>query len=479
MNEVVRPDLCIIGAGAAGLSLAASAAAFGVPTVLVERDKMGGECLNTACVPSKALLAAAHAARHSTLMPKIAIDPVASVPAYQRVLAHVNEVVADIAPADSAARYAALGVEVIKAEAAFIDRTTVRAGEKLIKARRFVIAAGSEPTIPEIAGLDAVDFLTNETVFTLRERPRHLLVIGAGSVGCELGQAFRQLGSEVTLFEQGRLLPQEDEELAGIVRGTLKRDGVNLRENIKLAAVAPAMDGVRLHYSDEISAPRQATGSHLLIAAGRSPRTQGIGLEEGFIKYDKSGIIVDHGMRTSNPRVFAIGDCIGGVFGGCRFTHAASQQASLVMRSAFFRLRARFEPSRVPRVTFTDPEIASIGLSEEQARARHGAVRVCRFAFGETDRGRAEGEREGLVKLVASPNGRLLGAAIGGKGAGEMISLWTLALTEKMRLSKVAGLVTPYPTLSDASRRAALEFYAPLARRPFLRRFMGVLRKFG
>ncbi|MBV9112194.1 MAG: FAD-dependent oxidoreductase [Hyphomicrobiales bacterium] len=479
MSEALRPDLCIIGAGAAGLSLAASAAAFGVPTVLVERGEMGGECLNTACVPSKALIAAARAARPSPLAPRLAKELVPPALEHQRVLSHVNGVVADIAPADSAARYAALGVEVIKAEAAFTERTTVRAGDKLVKARRFVIASGSEPAIPEIAGLDAVPFLTNETVFALQEPPRHLLVIGAGTVGCELGQAFRRLGSEVTLFEQGRLLPQEDEELVGVVRAALERDGVSLREEIKLAAVAAAPDGVRLHYSDETSAPRQTTGSHLLIAAGRSPRTYGLGLEEGFIKYDKSGIIVDHGMRTSNPRVFAIGDCVGGDFGGCRFTHAASLQASVVIRSAFFRLPSRFDPLRVPRVTFTDPEVASVGLSEGEARSKHGDIRVCRFALGETDRARAEGEREGLVKLVSSPNGRLLGAAICGKGAGEMIPLWTLALKEGMKLSKIASLVTPYPTLSDASRRAALEFYTPMARRPILRRLMGVLRKFG
>ena len=391
----------------------------------------------------------------------------------------MRDVISEIAPADSAARYAALGVEVIKGEAAFIDKTTVGAGDKLIKARRFVIASGSRPSIPQIAGFDAVPYLTNETVFALPERPRHLLVIGAGPVGCELGQAFRRLGSEVTLFDAGRLLPREDEELAGIVRGAFERDRMLLRENIRLAAVAVTSQGVRLHYSDEASAPRQATGTHLLVATGRTATTEGLGLDRGWIKSDESGILVDHGMRTSNPRVFAIGDCVGGAAGGSRFTHAASLQAALVIRNALFRLRARFDPTTVPRVTFTDPEIAAVGLSEEEARARHGQIRISRFALGETDRARAEGEPEGLVKIIASPGGRLLGAAICGKSAGEMIPLWTLALKEKMKLSKIAGLTVPYPTLSEASRRAALEFYTPLARRPFVRRVLGVLRKFG
>lgn len=479
MNEPLRPDLCIIGAGAAGLSVAASAAAFGVRTVLIEKGEMGGECLHSGCVPSKALIAAARLAKLPALARKVAREWAPPALEHEHVLAHVNGVMADLAPADSAARYAALGVEVIKAQAAFIDRTTVKAGEKLIKARRFVVASGSQPAIPEIAGLDAVSYLTNETVFGLSETPRHLLVIGAGSVGSELGQAFRRLGSEVTLFDSARLLPHEDAEIAGIVRGALQGEGVRLQEEIRLAALAATPDGVRLHYSDRASAPRQTIGTHLLIAAGRKPRTQGLGLEEGWIKYDKSGIIVDHGMRTSNPRVFAIGDCVGGAFAGCRFTHAASLQASIVIRRAFFRLPSRFDASLVPRVTFTDPEVASVGLSEDEARAKHGAIRICRFALGDTDRARAEGEREGLVKLVASSNGRLLGAAICGRAAAEMIPLWTLTLKEGMKLSKIAGLVTPYPTLSEASRRAALEFYTPLARRPFMRRLLGVLRKFG
>jgi pyruvate/2-oxoglutarate dehydrogenase complex dihydrolipoamide dehydrogenase (E3) component len=479
MSEPLRPDLCIIGAGAAGLSVAASAAAFGVSTILIEQGAMGGECLNTACVPSKALIAAARATKRPPPALRSSLEVGAPMLEHERVLAHVKGVIADIAPSDSAARYAALGVEVIKSEAAFIDRTTLRAGDKLIKARRFVIASGAKPTVPEIAGLDAVPYLTNETVFALPERPNHLLVIGAGPVGCELGQAFRRLGSEVTLFDAGRLLAREDAELAGIVRGALERDRVLLREEIRLAAVAVAEEGVRVHYSDAASTPRQETGTHLLIATGRTPTTLGLGLDEGWIKFDKGGIIVDHGMRTSNPRVFAIGDCVGGAAGGCRFTHAASLQAQLVIRNALFRLPSRFDPATLPRVTFTDPEIAAVGLSEEEARAKHGPIRIARFPLGETDRARAEGEPEGLVKLVASTNGRFLGAAICGKGAGEMIPLWTLALKEKMKLSKIAGLVMPYPTLSEASRRAALEFYAPWTRRPFVRRILGFLRRFG
>jgi pyruvate/2-oxoglutarate dehydrogenase complex dihydrolipoamide dehydrogenase (E3) component len=296
--------------------------------------------------------------------------------------------------------------------------------------------------------------------------------------GCELGQAFRRLGSEVTIFETGRLLPREDEELAGVVRGALARDGVELLENVRLTAAA-AIDGIRLHYSDAASRPCEANGTHLLVATGRAPDLSAFHLDAGWIKHDKDGIIVDHGMRSSNPRVFAIGDCASGAVAGYRFTHAASLQASLVIRKALFRLPARFEPIVVPRVSYTDPEIAAVGLSETEARAKHGQIRILRFPFSENDLARTQAQTEGLVKVIASPKGRLLGAAICGKGASEMISLWTLALQERMKLSKIAALTMPYPTLSEASRRAALDFYAPLARRPLTRRILRFLRSFG
>jgi pyruvate/2-oxoglutarate dehydrogenase complex dihydrolipoamide dehydrogenase (E3) component len=478
MSETLRPDLCIIGAGAAGLSVAASAAALGVKTILIERGRMGGECLNTGCVPSKAMIAAARAAKGFPAALRPRDDAPAPALDFPGVMAHVKSVIADIAPTDSAARYAALGVEIIKDEAHFVDRSTVAAGGKLIKARRFVIATGSKPDVPALVGLDTVPYLTSETVFDLAERPDHLMIIGAGPMGCELGQAFGRLGSKVTLFEMGSLLPREDEELAGILRGALARDEVSLQENVRLTAAA-AIGGIRLHYSDAASRPREANGTHLLVATGRKPEISGLGLESGWIKSDKDGIIVDHGMRTSNRCVFAIGDCVGGAAGGYRFTHAASAQASLVIRKALFRMPARFEPTVLPRVTYTDPEIAAVGLSETEARAKHGHIRILRFPFSENDRARTQAETEGLVKLIASAKGRILGAAICGKGAGEMIALWTLALQERMKLSKIAGLVMPYPTLSEASRRAALEFYVPLARRPLVRRILGFLRNFG
>ena len=479
MNEILRPDLCIIGAGAAGLSVAASAAALGVSTVLIERGLMGGECLNTGCVPSKALIAVSRAAEGPPEVLRRAAGTASSTPDFGLALAHVKRTIGAIAPTDSAARYTALGVTVLKSEAAFVNRSTVEAAGLRIMARRFVIASGSTPALPELAGLDAVPYLTNETVFDLEDRPRHLIIVGGGPTGCEFGQAFRRLGSEVTVFETETLLRREDPELAAVARAALERGGVSLHENSRLAAVAVAEGGVRVHYTDSASTPRQAVGSHILIAAGRTPSLAGLGLDTAFIKHDKSGIIVDHGMRSSNRRVFAVGDCAGGAAGGSSSSHAASLQASLVIRSALFRMPVRFDPVLLPRVTFTDPEIAAVGLSEEEARAKYGRIRLSRFPLGETDRARAEARTEGLVKLVAKPNGRLLGAAVAGDGAGEMIGLWALALKARMNLAQIAGLTLPYPTLSEASRRAALDFYAPLAKRPMVRSLLRFLRAFG
>lgn len=470
-GEPLRPDLCIIGAGSAGLSVAAIAASFGVSAVLIEKARMGGECLNVGCVPSKALLAAAkqaHEARAAGL-PELE---------FSRVHRHVKQVIASIAPMDSPQRYRALGVQVIEDEARFTGTGTVLAGGQIIQARRFVIATGSRPAIPNIPGLDQIDFLTNETIFDLPVRPEHLVVIGGGAVGVELAQAYRRLGAQVTLVEAGeRILSKEDPEMAAIVERALVREGVTLHAGRAIERIEQR-DGGRIAVFVQ-GLPSPVESSHLLVATGRQPVTEDLGLEEAGIKVDPSGIVVNRGLRTSNRLVYAIGDCAGGAGAGARFTHVANHHAGLVIRNALFRWPARVGRAPIPRVLYTDPELAAVGLTEVQAREQHGAIRILRWSFADNDRARAEGAKEGHIKAIVTRRGRILGCAIAGAHAGEFIMPWVLAMSKGLKVSDLAGLVYPYPTFSEVTKSAAVEFLRPSAQNPWLRRGIGLLRRLG
>lgn len=479
MAELLCPDLCVIGAGSGGLSVAAAAAMFGVPVVLIEKGRMGGDCLNVGCVPSKALLAAAgrahdirDAADFGLGTPELRVN-------YARVRDHVRGVMAAIAPNDSVERFTALGVRVVQAEARFADARTVVAGDLTIKARRFVVATGSRPAVPEIPGIESVACLTNETVFDLTRRPERLLVIGAGPVGLELAQAHRRLGAEVVVVDAERALAREDPEIVSHVTGALRREGVTIRERARILRIEPAGAGVRLVLARADGGEESLDGSHLLVAAGRRAAPDGLELDQAGIKVDRRGIVVDAGLRTTNRRVYAIGDCIGGPFAGHRLTHVASQHAGLVIRSALFRLPVRLDNRLVPRVVYTAPELASVGLSEEEARARHRSIRIARFPFAENDRAQAERRTAGEVKVVATRGGRILGCSIVGAGAGELIVPWVLALSQGLSLKHVAGMIMPYPTLSEVSRRAAIAFYMPRAPSPWVRAVIGFLRRLG
>jgi pyruvate/2-oxoglutarate dehydrogenase complex dihydrolipoamide dehydrogenase (E3) component len=480
VGEVLKPDLCVLGAGSGGLSVAAVAASFGVPAVLVEKGRMGGECLNVGCVPSKALIAAAaraHAARSSAAF---GIGPSEATVDYGPVRDHVRGVIAAIAPNDSAERFTALGVQVIAAEARFTDAATVVAGGRTIQARRFVLAVGSRPAVPPIAGLDRVSYLTNETVFDLDRRPQRLLVIGGGPVGVELAQAHRRLGADVVVIEAGRLLPREDAEMAAVVERALLREGVGLRTGVAVARVEGEGETLAVHLAGADGGEgERIEGSHILVATGRVPTTDGLGLEAAGIAFDKSGIIVDKGLRTTNRRVYAIGDCAGGEAGAYRFTHAANHHAGLVIRSALFRLPVRVDPAAIPRVVYTDPELAAIGLSEEEARARHRSIRILRWPLAENDRAQAERAADGHVKAIVTGRGTILGCAIAAPHAGELIVPWALALGKGLKVQDLAGLVFPYPTLSEVTKRAAVEFIRPGAQNPWVRRLIGAVRRLG
>jgi pyruvate/2-oxoglutarate dehydrogenase complex dihydrolipoamide dehydrogenase (E3) component len=455
LATTIDTDICILGAGSAGLSVAAGAALLGARVVLIEPGTMGGDCLNTGCVPSKALLASAKAAvahRHAGALGLRAQAPEVD---FQAVHDHVPGVIAGIAPMDSVARFEGMGVTVLREPGRFTGPREVVAGDARIAARRFVIATGSAPMVPPIPGLDGVPYLTNETVFGLTELPRHLIVIGGGPIGCELGQAFRRLGAEVTILEMAAILPKDDPELAEILRDGLRGEGIDIREGARVTAVEAAGEGISVTVESGGATDRIA-GSALLLAAGRRPVTAELGLEAAGVAFGPAGIEVDARLRTANPRVFAAGD----VVGGYQFTHMASHHAVVVIKNALFRLPAKVETRAVPWVTYTDPELAQVGLTEAAARREHGAIRVLRWPFAENDRARAERSAEGLVKVIATPRGRVLGASILGAQAGELIQPWTLAIAQGIKLSAMAGTIAPYPTRGEASKRAAGSFYA-------------------
>ncbi|MGL5361323.1 MAG: dihydrolipoyl dehydrogenase family protein, partial [Bosea sp. (in: a-proteobacteria)] len=460
------------------LSVGAAAAIFGVPVVLVERDLMGGDCLNVGCVPSKALLAAAHHAQAMRDAGPFGITAVEPQINFARVQAHVAGVIDAIAPNDSVERFTALGVQVIKGEARFSDPRTVMVGDQAIRARRFVVATGSRPAVPPIAGLDTVPYFTNETIFAQTRRPERLLVLGGGPIGIEMAQAMRRLGSEVTLIEGQNILSREDEEAAAYIRRALLGEGVVIREQAKVLRAEKVGARIRLVIAGT-SGEENIDGSHLLVATGRKPNIEALELAIGNVRFEPKGITVDKGLKTSNSRVYAIGDCATGATGGLQFTHVANYHAGLVIRNALFRMPVKVNNSTLARVTYSDPEVASVGLSEAEAAAQKIKIGLLRWPYGENDRAQAERRTEGFVKLVTSPKGRILGATIVGAHAGEMIVTWSLAIQKGMSVSDIAGLVFPYPTLSEAGKRAAMSHYSPLASKPGIRRLIGFLRKFG
>lgn len=461
MSETLTPDLCIIGAGSAGLSIAAGAAQMGAETVLVEKGTMGGDCLNYGCVPSKSLLVAGKAAaawRHSA---QFGVTYGAPKVDMQAVHDHVHGVIAAIAPMDSVERFEGLGVTVLRGEARFLDarELTVAAedGERRIRARRYVVASGSQPMVPPIPGIDDVDYLTNETVFGLTELPQRLVVIGGGPIGCELGQAFRNLGADVEIVEMGAILPKDDPELAEVLRRRLLDDGIVLHEQAKVVGVEAASAGVAVKLEREGGKTETVSGSHLLIAAGRKPTVEGLGLEAAGIGYDRKGISVDARLRTSNKRVYAAGD----VAGGLQFTHVAGYHAGVILKNALFRLPSKADTSAAPWVTYCDPELAQVGPTEAMARDKGETVEVLTWPFAENDRAQTERRTEGLIKVVATPRGKVLGAGIVGPGAGELILPWALALSQGIKLGALAQVIAPYPTLGEVSKRAAGSFFTP------------------
>ena len=460
-------DIAIIGAGAAGLSVAAVSAQLGLKVVLVERGRMGGDCLNYGCVPSKALLAAAHAAAEARRADQYGVRLPPPVIDWAAVQAHVQGAIARIAPMDSVERFSGMGVEVVQGSAHFTRPDEIEVGGRRIRFRRCVIAAGSAAVVPSMPGLDQVPWLTNETLFELAEPPGHLVILGGGPIGLEMAQAHARLGCLVTVLEAApRVAAREDEALVAPVRAALLADGVVLREGVKVARFEP-LDPDRPKAERGVVAVlengERIAGSHLLLAVGRAPRLAGLDLEAGQVAHSPRGISVAGTLRsTSNRRVWAVGDIadVAGL-GPRAFTHVASQHAGVLVRSMLFRLPGGgVDYTALPRVTYTDPELCQVGMTQAEAEAAgHQGVRVLDWHLAENDRAISEVRTEGLARLVLDGKGKLLGGGITAPRAGEMAGVLGLMLGRRLPLSALAGLVVPYPTRAEALQRAAGSYY--------------------
>jgi pyruvate/2-oxoglutarate dehydrogenase complex dihydrolipoamide dehydrogenase (E3) component len=469
-----KVDICVVGAGSGGLTVAAGASQMGASVVLVEKHEMGGDCLNYGCVPSKALLAAAHAAETYRQGAAFGLAPNLPEVSFPAVRDHVAGVIEAIRPQDSVERFEALGVRVLQGEGKFVDSRRLRVGDEVIEARRFVVATGSRPSVPPIPGLDEVPYFTNETIFENATRPEHLIVIGGGPIGLEMAQAHRRLGADVTVLEMARILPKDDPELVQVIRRRLAREGVRVLEGTEVGRVARHGRGIVVETEGPDGA-EPIEGSHLLVAAGRRVNVEGLELAAAGIEATAGGITVDARLRTSNKRVFAVGD----VAGGLQFTHIASYHAGVVLKNALFRLPAKVDLRAAPCVTYTDPELAQVGLDEAAARRRHGDIRILRWPFAENDRARTERRPDGLVKVVTDKRGRILGAGIAGPHAGELIQPWILALQNSMKIGKIATMIVPYPTLGEVSKRAAGSYFTPRLFSDRTRKLVRFLARFG
>lgn len=465
----IKTDICIIGAGSGGLSIAAGASQMGADVVLIEGHKMGGDCLNYGCVPSKALIAAGKQAYAMGRGADLGVAPVVAQVDYAAAKDHVQKVIDTIAPVDSQERFEGFGVNVIRAFGRFISPTEVQAGNTVIKARRFVIATGSSPFVPPIPGLEEVTYYTNENIFDLRTRPDHLIIVGGGPIGMEMAQAHHRLGAQVTVVEGAKAMGKDDPELAAILLDRLRGEGINIIEGAQVERVSRAGEAVTVH-----TPKGDITGSHLLMAVGRKVNIDRLDLDQANVDHDRAVKVGTDLRSVSNRRVYAVGDAAGGL----QFTHVAGYHAGVVIRSALLGLPSKQRTDHIPWATYTDPELAQVGLTEAQARGKHGdRLEVVRFPYHENDRAIAEGKTAGLIKVMVV-KGRPVGASIVGALAGELISMWAMAIANNMKMSAIAGTVLPYPTIAEINKRAAGAYFSPrLFDSALVKRAVGVVQR--
>ena len=472
MYETKRltPDLLVIGAGSGGLVMASGAVQMGASVVLLEGHEMGGDCLNFGCVPSKALIASAKAAYQQAHSGPFGVASVIPKVDYAAAMEHVAHAIATIEPHDSQERFEKLGVTVIREYGEFISDKEVKAGDTIIKPRRIVIATGSSPLVPPIPGLETVPYDTNESLFDRRDKPEHLLIIGGGPIGMEMAQAHVRLGCKVTVIEAAKAMGQDDPELASVVLDQLRDEGVEIAEDAQASEISGKAGAIEVKTEDG----RSFKGSHLLLAVGRKPNIDRLALDIAGVETTKRGIKTDSGLRTTNRRVYAIGD----VAGGLQFTHVASYHANVVIRSILFGIPSKARTTHIPHATYTDPELAQVGLSEAEARKAHGGnLEVFRVEYAGNDRAIAERKTTGFLKVMVV-RGRPVGASIVGAQAGEQIGLWGLAIANKLKMSQIAGMVAPYPTLGEINKAGAGAYFSPrLFDNPLVKKIVGLVQR--
>jgi pyruvate/2-oxoglutarate dehydrogenase complex dihydrolipoamide dehydrogenase (E3) component len=464
-----RYNLVVIGAGTAGLVTAAGAAGLGAKVALVERALMGGDCLNVGCVPSKAIIAAARMAAAVRRAGAFGINmPSSASVDFAAVMERMRRLRAEISPHDSARRFQELGVDVYFGEGRFVDSDTLEVDGTWLEFKRAVIATGSHAAVPPIPGLDSIDYLTNETLFSITELPRRLGVIGAGPIGCEIAQAFAQLGSEVLLVEaEHGVLPREDRDAAKIVETAVTRDGVKLLccgKNLEIkndGAIRLTVESHGTGYDEPID--------KLLVAVGRTPNVKGLNLEAVGVEYDKKGIKVNDYLQSTNPRIYAAGD----VCSPYQFTHVADFMARIVIQNALFKGRAKMSRLKIPWCTYTSPEVAHVGLDERQAKEKGVALHTLVQRLHDVDRAVLDGEEEGFAKVhLKKGTDQIVGATIVAHNAGDLICEITLAMTYRLGLRKIGRTIHPYPTQAEAIRKLA-DQYNRLRLTPLVKKLFG------
>jgi pyruvate/2-oxoglutarate dehydrogenase complex dihydrolipoamide dehydrogenase (E3) component len=462
-----RYNLVVIGGGTAGLVTAAGAAGLGAKVALIERHLLGGDCLNVGCVPSKALLRSARAAaavrEAGAFGVRVEGDATVDFPA---VMTRLRRLRADLSPHDSAARFRELGVDVYLGDGRFTGADTIEVGGRTLHFARAAIATGARAAAPDIPGLASVPYLTNETVFSLTELPRRLAVIGAGPIGCELAQGFARFGADVVLLESAAgILPREDREAAAVLRAALERDGVRILRDGRDLSVARGDGGIRWQLA---TAGREQEGiaDALLVAVGRAPNVEGLGLEAAGVAYDRKGVRVDERLRTTNPKIYACGD----VCSRFKFTHAADFMARIVIQNALFGGRRRVSELVIPWCTYTAPEVAQVGLTVEQARADGIAIDTFTLPLDRVDRAILDGEENGFVRVhVRRGTDRIVGATVVAAHAGDLIGELSLAMTAKIGLRGIGAAIHPYPTQAEAIRKLG-DLYGRTRLTPFVKR---------